>query len=136
MKIVLNIVASIAVVLAILGLFLPLLPTTPFLLLASACYARGSTRMHRWLLQNRLFGETLRNYENSKAIPLRAKVVALLLLWSSMLFSIWTVGQPALKAMLVVIGVGVTVFLLRMKTLRPVPDEVSVSGGKTLPPAD
>lgn len=134
MKIVLNIVASIAVVLAILGLFLPLLPTTPFLLLASACYARGSTRMHRWLLQNRLFGETLRNYENSKAIPLRAKVIALLLLWSSMLFSIWTVGQSALKAMLVAIGVGVTVFLLRMKTLRPAPDEVN--GGKTLPPAD
>ena len=135
MKIVLNIVASIAVVLAILGLFLPLLPTTPFLLLASACYARGSTRMHTWLLQNRLFGETLRNYENNKAIPLRAKVVALLLLWSSMLYSIWSVGQPALKWMLLAIGIGVTAFLLRMKTLRPAPGELSACG-KTSPPAD
>ncbi|QAU36141.1 DUF454 domain-containing protein [Janthinobacterium sp. 17J80-10] len=135
MKIVLNVVASIAVVLAILGLFLPLLPTTPFLLLASACYARGSTRMHRWLLHNRLFGETLRNYENNKAIPLRAKVVALVLLWSSMLFSIWTVGHPALKGILLVIALGVTVFLLRMKTLQPAPVEIS-GCAKTSPPAD
>lgn len=135
MKIVLNIVAGIAVVLAILGLFLPLLPTTPFLLLASACYARSSTRMHTWLLQNRLFGETLRNYENNKAIPLRAKVVALLLLWSSMLFSIWSVSLPALKWMLLAIGLGVTAFLLRLKTLQPTPGELNACE-KTSPPAD
>lgn len=135
MKIVLNIVAAIAIVLAILGLFLPLLPTTPFLLLASACLARSSTRMHNWLLQNRLFGDTLRNYENNKAIPLRAKITALVLLWCSMLFSIWTVRHPALKGMLLLIALGVTVFLLRMKTLQPTPVDVN-EYAKTLPPAD
>ncbi len=118
MKIALNIVASIAVVLAVLGLFLPVLPTTPFLLLASACYARGSKRMHNWLLSNRLFGETLRNYENCKAIPLRAKIIALLMLWGSLSFSIYVVEPIALKAMLATIGAGVTIFLLRMKTLE------------------
>jgi len=133
MKIVLNIVASIAVVLAVLGIFLPLLPTTPFLLLASACFARSSTRMHQWLLRNRLFGETLRNYENNKAIPLRAKVIALILMWSSMLFSIWTVGHFALKGMLLAIAIGVTVFLLRMKTLRPAPGQLSANGKTSLP---
>ncbi len=119
MKIALNIVAGIAVALAVLGLFLPVLPTTPFLLLASACYARGSQRMHRWLQQNRLFGQTLRNYENHKAIPLRAKIVALCMLWGSLSFSVYTLEALALKVMLLAIGAGVTIFLLRMKTLAP-----------------
>ena len=135
MKFVLNMVASIAVILAILGIFLPLLPTTPFLLLASACYARSSTRMHQWLLQNRLFGEALRNYENNKAIPLRAKIIALLMLWSSISYSIWTVKQPALKGMLVLIALGVTVFLLRMKTLKSQPASLS-EYPKISPPTD
>lgn len=117
MKIALNIVASIAVVLAVLGLFLPVLPTTPFLLLASACYSRSSKRMHRWLQENRLFGATLRHYESCKAIPLRAKIIALCMLWGSLSFSAYTVGPIALKAMLLAIGAGVTLLLLRIKTL-------------------
>lgn len=118
MKILLNVIGSIAVVLAILGVFLPLLPTTPFLLLASACYVRGSERMHRWLLNNRLFGEYLRNVEERRGLPLRAKIITLALLWISMSYSIWTVRAALLKGVLVVIGLGVTVLILRMKTLK------------------
>jgi uncharacterized membrane protein YbaN (DUF454 family) len=83
-KTLLNIAGVIALLLAILGLFLPLLPTTPFLLLASACFARGSTRLHRWLLQHRVFGAYLRNVEAGNGIPLRAKIVALALMWTSL----------------------------------------------------
>jgi uncharacterized membrane protein YbaN (DUF454 family) len=117
MKILLNVIGIIAVVLAILGIFLPLLPTTPFLLLASACFIRGSARLHRWLLNNPLFGEYLRNIEEKKGIPLKSKVITLVLLWASLGFSIYTVS-PLLKGMLVAIGIGVSVWILHMKTLQ------------------
>lgn len=118
MKFLLNIIGGIAVVLAILGIFLPLLPTTPFLLLASACFVRGSERLHRWLLNNRLFGEYLRNIEDKKGMPLRGKVITLVLLWGSLAYSIYVVRPLLLKGMLVVIGVSVTILILRMKTLQ------------------
>ena len=107
--------------LAILGVFLPLLPTTPFLLLASACFVRGSERLHRWLLNNRLFGEYLRNIEDKKAMPLRGKIITLMLLWGSLGYSMYTVDPLLLKLMLAAIGIGVTIFILRMKTLRSKP---------------
>lgn len=113
MKILFNLVGSIAVVLAILGIFLPLLPTTPFLLLASACFARGSTRMHAWLLGNRVFGEYLRNFEEGRGIPLRGKIIALTLLWLSMAYSISRVPGMPLKLMLFLIAVGVTIYLVK-----------------------
>ena len=119
MKILLNIIGSIAVVLAILGIFLPLLPTTPFLLLASACYMRGSERMHRWLLNNRLFGEYLRNIEEKRGMPRKGKIMALAVLWVSMAYSIAIVPLLLLKIMLAAIASGVTIMILRMKTLEP-----------------
>ncbi|WP_420476159.1 YbaN family protein [Noviherbaspirillum sp. ST9] len=117
MKILLNVVGCIAVVLAILGVFLPLLPTTPFLLLASACFMRGSDRMHRWLRNHPIFGEYLRNFEDKRALPKRAKIVSMVLLWPSMLYSVYLVKPVLLKGMLLAIAVGVTIMILRMKTL-------------------
>ena len=118
MKILLNVIGCIAVVLAILGIFLPLLPTTPFLLLASACFVRGSERMHRWLRNHRLFGEYLRNFEDNRALPLRGKIVTLVLLWLSMAYSIYLVKSLLLRLMLLAIAASVTVMILRMKTLE------------------
>ncbi len=121
MKILLNIAGCIALLLGLLGIFLPLLPTTPFLLLASACFMRGSKRMHDWMRNNSLFGRYLRDFEANRGIPLRAKIVALLLMWSSLLFSIWTVHPVPLKIMLAAIGVGVSIYLVRTKTLTNEP---------------
>lgn len=118
MKVLLNIIGGIAVLLAILGIFLPLLPTTPFLLLASACYMRSSERMHRWLRENRMFGEYLRNIEDRRGIPLRAKVLALGLMWSSLAFSMYSAGKVFVTVVLALTGLGVTIYLLRMPTLR------------------
>ncbi|HYC43076.1 MAG TPA: YbaN family protein [Noviherbaspirillum sp.] len=118
MKILLIVIGCISVVLAILGVFLPLLPTTPFLLLASACFVRSSNRLHRWLRHHPIFGEYLRNFEDKRALPLRAKVVGLLLLWPSMMYSIYLVKPLLLKGMLLAIAVGVTIMILRMKTLE------------------
>ena len=118
MEILLIVIGCISVVLAILGVFLPLLPTTPFLLLASACFVRSSDRLHRWLRHHPIFGEYLRNFEDNRALPLRAKVVSLLLLWPSMMYSIYLVKPLLLKGMLLAIAVGVTIMILRMKTLE------------------
>jgi uncharacterized protein len=118
MKILLIVIGCISVVLAILGVFLPLLPTTPFLLLASACFLRSSDRMHRWLRHHPIFGEYLRNFEDKRALPLRAKILSLVLLWPSMTYSIYLVKPLLLKAMLLAIAIGVTVMILRMKTLE------------------
>lgn len=119
MKLALNLIGGIAVVLAILGVFLPLLPTTPFLLLASACFARGSTRLHNWLLNNKVFGKYLRNYEQGRGIPLRGKVVALAMLWISIGYSAAHIGSTGVIALLVCIAVGVTIYLCAfVPTLR------------------
>jgi uncharacterized membrane protein YbaN (DUF454 family) len=108
------------VVLGVLGIFLPLLPTTPFLLLASACFARGSTRMHNWLQTNRVFGKYLRDYENGKGIPLRGKVWILIFMWTSMSYSIWRLhDRLVLQLVVVAIGTGVTIYLTRfVPTMR------------------
>lgn len=119
MKVLLNIIGSLAVILAILGIFLPLLPTTPFLLLASACYMRGSERMHRWLRTNKLFGAYLDNIESKKGMPLKGKIFTLAVLWLSMSYSIYIVKMWPLRLMLVAIAIAVTTMLLRMKTLGP-----------------
>lgn len=120
MKLVLNIFGVLAVLLGVLGIFLPLLPTTPFLLLASACFARGSTRMHNWLLSHGMFGEYLRNYEEGRGIPARAKALALVMMWSSLAYAAWRYESLGLRLLLLAVGVGVSTYLLRLPSyVRP-----------------
>jgi len=79
-RVVLIVAGTFSIALGILGIFVPVLPTTPFLLLAAACYARSSQRFYDWLLNNKYFGNYIRNYRERKAIPLKGKVLALALL--------------------------------------------------------
>ena len=74
---------------AVLGIFLPLLPTTPLLLLAAACFSRSSERWHRWLLNHRVFGPIIKNWDERRCIPRRAKAVSILMI---VLFGGWAVG--------------------------------------------
>lgn len=111
-----NIAGTVALLLGILGIFLPVLPTTPFLLLASACYMRGSERMHRWLMNQRHLGPYLRNFQAGRGIPLRAKIAALALMWTSLTVSMWFVPLPWVRVLLLVPGIAVTVYLYRMRT--------------------
>jgi uncharacterized protein len=117
-KVILNIIGSISLVLAVLGLFLPLLPATPFLLLASACYLRGSERLYRRLMNNKLLGAYIRNIQQRRGIPLRGKIIAVVVLWLSLLFSIYRIDFFPLQLMLCFIGVTSTAFILRMKILK------------------
>lgn len=116
-----NIAGTVALLLGVVGIFLPLLPTTPFLLLASACYMRGSDRMHQWLMNQRHLGPYLRSYQQGRGIPLRAKITALALMWTSLTVSIWLVPLPWVRALLLVPGIAVTIYLYRMRTLSSPP---------------
>lgn len=113
MKALLIAIGCLSVLLGVAGIFLPLLPTVPFLLLASACFARSSDRLHRWLLHHPWFGSYLRDFEQGKGMPLKAKVYSTVLLWASLIFSVFKVRHPALQVMLAAIGVAVSIYLWR-----------------------
>ena len=109
---------SLCVLLAILGMFLPVLPTTPFLLLASFCFARSSTRVNKWLLSNRWFGEYIRNYREGRGISLSHKVITISLLWLTIGYAVWVVSFWWLKLILFLVAVGVTYHLTRINTFK------------------
>ncbi|UCG70812.1 MAG: YbaN family protein [Thermoplasmata archaeon] len=105
--------------LGIIGIVIPLLPTTPFLLLAAACYLRGSERMHKWLLNHRWFGEYIRNYQEGRGIPLKAKITAISFLWIAICFSaFFFVDNIWIRIILIAIAVGVSIHIISLKTLR------------------
>ncbi len=109
---------SLAVALGALGIFLPLLPTTPFLLLAAYFYVRSSTRLYRWLINHRVFGIYIYSYLTHKAIDVKTKVGMITLLWVSLGFSMWMMKTPWISGLLVLVGVGVTTHLVLLRTLN------------------
>lgn len=112
-------IGTISVGLGFLGVFLPLLPTTPFLLLAAACYIRSSERFYHWLIHHKWFGNHIRNYREGRGIPLITKITAISLLWLTVGFSaFFVVPVVYVKILLVVIATGVTIHLLSVKTLK------------------
>lgn len=118
-RVLLIIAGSISVGLGVLGIVLPILPTTPFLLLAAWCYARSSTRFYIWLMTHRLWGKYLRNYTSGKGIPVRVKAWAITLLWAAILSSAFlAVDIIWVRVLLIAIAIGVTTHILKIKTLR------------------
>jgi uncharacterized membrane protein YbaN (DUF454 family) len=106
---------SVFVGLGAVGAFLPVLPTTPFLLLAAACYARASARFHRWLLSSRIFGPTIAEWQRHRSIARRTKIMAIALLTVTIATSVvFFVKQDLARAVLILTGAGVIVFLLRV----------------------
>lgn len=98
---------------------MPILPTTPLVLLAAACFARGSDRVHDWLLRNRMFGPLIERWQRTRSVSLRAKVMAILLLTITLGSTVvFVVEVTWVRALLVAIGLGVVVFLLRLPTAR------------------
>ena len=107
---------SISLVAGIIGIFLPVLPTTPLLLLSAFCYYRGSRRMYYWLMQHPHLGAYIKNFTEKKVIPLHAKVYILVLLWSSLLFCSYILDPLWLKALMIGIAIGVTWHILSYKS--------------------
>lgn len=111
--------------LGLVGIVLPVLPTTPFLLLAAACFLRGSRRLYDWMHANRWFGRYLADYRAGRGIPLRTKVTAIAVLWTTILVSV-TCFIPLwpVRLGLVAIAAAVTVHVASIKPRPPrSPDE-------------
>ena len=112
-------VGTFFVVIGIIGIFLPILPTTPFLLLAAWCYARSSERFYRWLITNKWFGEYIKNYREGKGVPLKVKLLSISFLWITILISIYFfVTNIYIRIILIIIAVGVTIHILSIRTFK------------------
>jgi hypothetical protein len=110
---------TLCVGLGIIGVFVPILPTTPFLLLAAACYMRSSERFYQWLINNRIFGAYVRNYIEGRGMPLRIKIFTIVLLWLAISLSIaFGVQNTAIRVVLICVAIGVTIhiYLIKKKT--------------------
>ena len=101
---------TLSLALGILGIFLPLLPTTPFLLLTAALYFKSSPRLYNWLLNHKHLGPYIRNFRENKAISL---------MWITMLYCVFfIIPYIWVKVILLIIAAGVTYHILSFKTLK------------------
>lgn len=119
MNLFLTILGLIALGLGILGAFLPVLPTTPFLLLAAALFLRGNKKLHDWLMNHPHFGTYIANFTQHRAIPLRVKIVSISTLWITLLYcAVFVAEHWALRTLFIAIAIGVTIHILSYKTLK------------------
>ncbi|MBU0684604.1 MAG: YbaN family protein [Thermoplasmatota archaeon] len=114
-----NAVGTLFLALGLIGIPLPLLPTTPFLLIAAACYLRGSMRMYNWMMMNRYFGAYLRDYLEGKGLAIKTKVVTLSVLWGVIVFSaVFATESVIVRIGMLAVAIGVTIHLLTLNTKR------------------
>lgn len=121
------VVGSLSLILGALGIFLPILPTTPFLLLAAFCFSRSSRRLHNYLVNHRTFGTYLSNYHNRAMTPAH-KARTLVMLWLSIILTIVLIGELIPAIILPIIASLVSLHILR---LRPRPGGASVEDPAT-----
>ena len=115
----LTLMGLISLGLGILGAFLPVLPTTPLLLLSAALFLRGNERLYDWLMNHPKLGTYISNFTKHKAIPLRVKIVSISLLWLTLLnCAIFVTDHFALRMFFLILAVAVTVHILSYKTLK------------------
>lgn len=114
----LNGVGLVSLGLGALGVALPLLPTTPFLLLSALCFAKASDRLLNYLLNHRVFGSYLNQYYSGQ-MTLAYKLQTLGVMWIGLIVSAWLIGKPWPWVIFVIIGTGVSIHILTLKPKDP-----------------
>ena len=110
---------TLSLALGVLGIFVPLLPTTPFILLSAALYARSSKRFYHWLIYNKWLGRYIRDYREGRGVPLGAKIVSINLLWITIGYAVFYLIDPVwLKILLLLIALTVSIHLLFLPTRK------------------
>ena len=111
-------IAWISLILGGIGIFLPLLPTTPFILLSAFCFQKSSERFHQWILNSPIFGKYIRDYQEQKGITLKNKIVAVTFMALGMSFSAYKVPNTYMRISLLVIFIAVSYHIFKIKTLK------------------
>lgn len=117
-KYLLIIVGCLSLGLGIIGMFLPVLPTTPFLLLSAGCFLRSSKSLYDWLLNHKYFGEYIKDFIEHRAISKKIKITIIITLWATILVSVVLVDLMWVKILLILIAIGVSVHILHFKTKK------------------
>jgi uncharacterized membrane protein YbaN (DUF454 family) len=119
MKYLFAFIGTVSLALGIMGVFLPVLPTTPFLLLSAAMYMRSSHRLYEWLMSHKHLGAYIKNFREHKALPLRVKMVSVSMVWATLLYCALFVAKELWMSLLfIAIALGVTIHILSYKTLK------------------
>lgn len=119
MKVLLTILGLLSLGLGILGIFLPVLPTTPLLLLAAALFLRSNRRLYHWLMNHPKLGTYIRNFIEHKSIPLRVKIISVSLVWITLLnCAVFVTELWVLRIFFVALAAAVTIHILSYKTLK------------------
>jgi uncharacterized protein len=114
-KILLISTGSFLVGVGIAGIFIPILPTTPFLLLAAALYARSSQKFYRWLINNRILGRYIKDYREGRGIPVKVKIIAITLLWATISCSAYFATDILwVRIILFTVAIGVSIHIIRI----------------------
>ena len=112
---------TVSLAIGTIGIVLPILPTTPLLLLALACYCRSSKRMTKWVLTNKYFGSYIRRYKEGKGIPIKTKIAAIATLWITISYSaFFIVNIWIVQLILFAIAIAVSIHILRLPTYREI----------------
>jgi len=101
-----------------IGIFVPLLPTTPLVILAALCFGKSSKRAERWILSNRYFRTYIENYREKKGVPIDIKIKSITLLWIVLAISAYFTRNSYIPIVLLVVGIGVTAHIYFLKTQR------------------
>ena len=118
MKVLCKAFAFLSLGLGVVGMFLPVLPTTPFAFI-SLSFSKSSGRYYEWLLSHKWFGTYIRQFSEDRSIPLRIKIVSISMLWTTILISFWGIdGMLWLRLLLLLVAVGVTFHILSFDTRR------------------
>lgn len=118
-KIIFLILGLILTFIGLIGIFIPVLPTTPLLLLASYCFVRSSEKLYGWLINHRVFGKYIHDYSKYRAVDKKSKALAIVLIWVSMMISIYLISKTPVRIVLIITGLAITYFITTIKTLTP-----------------
>jgi|TARA_B110000238_G_scaffold188341_1_gene219273 uncharacterized membrane protein YbaN (DUF454 family) len=109
-----------SIILGVIGIIMPLLPTTPFILLAAGCFAKSSPKFHQWLVGHAFFGPFISNYNSDSGIPKNVKIKAIIFIWITLSISILLIKISWLRLIIFLLGLIITTILWRTPTtLKP-----------------
>ncbi|GAE93987.1 hypothetical protein JCM21714_3112 [Gracilibacillus boraciitolerans JCM 21714] len=110
---------SVSLIIGLIGIIVPpLLPTTPLVILAGFCFGKSSPALHHWLVTNRYFGRYIADYQTGKGVPIRIKLFAVLIVWTSILFTLTVIPLFYVKIFMICVALFVTIFIFTSPLLK------------------